>query len=256
MTRVKPLSRNHLIAAVSIFIAAAIVSVVPWRLVAQEAKQNGQSPAAKADEAEQKALEPAIRQESMNNLKRIMLGMHNYHDTNKSFPPAFISKDGKPLLSWRVAILPFVDQKALYERFKLDEPWDSEHNKKLVVHMPEVYVSPASKLNDGHTVYLTPRGTGTAFPGEKGVKIRQIADGTSKTIAIVEVDDDHAVVWTKPDDWKFDPDHLKVGLDGVYRGGFLVGACDGAVHWLPNNIDAEQLKELFTIAGRQPVSWP
>ena len=122
--------------------------------------------------------------------------------------------------------------------------------------MPEVYLSPASKLHDGRTVYLTPRGAGTAFPGEQGVRIRQIVDGTSLTIAVVEVDDDHAVVWTKPDDWKFDPDHLKVGLEGVYHGGFLAAACDGAAHWLPNNIDAEQLKELFTIAGRQPIKWP
>ena len=114
MTRVKPLSRNHLFVAASLFLVATIVSVVPWRLVAQEAKQATQPPAARKDSDEKESLDAAIRQESMNNLKHIMLGMHNYHDANKSFPPAFISNDGKPLLSWRMAILPFVDQKALY----------------------------------------------------------------------------------------------------------------------------------------------
>jgi beta-lactamase regulating signal transducer with metallopeptidase domain len=262
MTRVKPLSRNHLVAAASLLLVAAIVSVVPWRLVAQEAKKAGPPPAAaKGDEAEKKSLDLAIRQESMNNLKRIMLGMHNYASENSkgkeaAFPPAFTAKDGKPLLSWRVAILPYVDQKALYERFKLDEPWDSEHNKKLIAYMPEVYLSRASKLHDGRTVYLTPRGAGTAFPGEQGIQFKQMTDGTSNTIAAVEVDDEHAVVWTKPDDWKFDPDHPKTGLNDKYDGGFLAAVCDGSVRRVPNDVEAALLKAMFTAAGGEVINWP
>jgi len=84
----------------------------------------------------------AGRGQSNNNLKQIAIAFHQYHDTYKSLPlHAIYSKDGKtPLLSWRVAILPFIEQDALYKQFKLDEPWDSEHNKKLIPLMPRIYM--------------------------------------------------------------------------------------------------------------------
>ncbi len=79
----------------------------------------------------------------MNNLKYIGLAMHNYLDANSHFPPAAsVDKAGKPLLSWRVMILPYIDQDQLYKQFHLDEPWDSEHNKKLIDKMPQIYASP------------------------------------------------------------------------------------------------------------------
>jgi Protein of unknown function (DUF1559) len=203
------------------------------------------------------SLDTAVREKSLDNLKRMMLGMHNYAVAKESaLPPAFTAKNGKPLLSWRVAILPFVDQQALYDRFKLDEPWDSEHNKKLIAQIPDIYASPGSSLSGGRTVYLTPRGAKTAFPGDRGVKFKQITDGTSMTIAVVEVDDAHAVPWTKPDDWKFDPEHVKVGLHGQYQGSFLAAACDGSARRIPYTIDADQLKALFTISGGELVKWP
>ena len=81
-----------------------------------------------------------------NNLKQIGRGMHIYHEVNGRLPPAAITdKDGKPLLSWRVAILPYVEQQALYNKFKLDEPWDSPHNKALIEEMPAVYACPSGK---------------------------------------------------------------------------------------------------------------
>src|SRR5207244_11694577 len=83
--------------------------------------------------------------QSANNLKQIALAFHNYHDTFGTFPPAAIySKDGKPLLSWRVAILPYLDQDALYQQFKLDEPCDSAHNKLLLDRMQPIYLTPVS----------------------------------------------------------------------------------------------------------------
>lgn len=202
------------------------------------------------DNAETVALK---RQVSMNNIKQIVLAMHNYHDTYKAFPPAFSTQEGKPLLSWRVALLPFLDEgNRVYADFHLDEPWDSEHNKPLVAKMPQIFQSPASGLTDGRTVYLTPRGADTMFPGEKAVKIRSIVDGTSRTIALVEADDDRAVEWTRPDDWTFDPKHPKAGLGGLQRGGFLTGFGDGHATFFPNTIDADKLKTIFTISGREP----
>ncbi|MBM4090163.1 MAG: DUF1559 domain-containing protein, partial [Planctomycetes bacterium] len=93
--------------------------------------------------AVQSAREAARRTSSSNNLKQIALAMHNYHDVYKKFPPrASLDANGKPLLSWRVHILPFVEEVALYEQFKLDEPWDSPHNSQLIDKMPRVYQNP------------------------------------------------------------------------------------------------------------------
>ncbi len=88
----------------------------------------------------------------MNNLKQIGLAMHNYESTFGTFPPAYIADKatGKPLLSWRVAILPFLEQDALYKQFHLDEPWDSAHNKTLIARMPPVYRSPGRRRQAGN----------------------------------------------------------------------------------------------------------
>ncbi|MBI3839749.1 MAG: DUF1559 domain-containing protein [Planctomycetia bacterium] len=223
-------------------------SNIPARAAAPDAGQ--------AEDANQQAFN---RSKSFNNLKQIMLAMHNYHDAEKSFPPAVGSQDGKPLLSWRVAILPYLEgeeAKAVWAEFHLDEPWDSDHNKELAAKMPPIYRSPTSKLNDGRTVYLTARGSSTAFPGQQAIGIRKITDGTSNTIAVVEVDDKYAVPWTKPDDWKFDPDHPKVGLGGQFNGGFNAAFCDGSVHFIGNDVDEKILKALFTMAGGEIVVLP
>ena len=110
----------------------------------------------------------------MNNLKQIGLAIHNYAQANKTFPPAYtVDKDGKPLLSWRVLILPYLEGDDLYSEFHLDEPWDSEHNKKLLSRMPAVFRDPDSKLAaQGKTNYLTVRGEKTVFSGEKPIAFR------------------------------------------------------------------------------------
>src|SRR4051812_32675072 len=131
----------------------------------------------------------------MNNLRQIFLGLHNHHDTYRTFPPqATTDKTGKPLLSWGVMIFPFIEQQKLYQQFHLDEPWDSEHNKKLIAQMPEVYKSPQSSAGEGKTVYLGVSGEKGIFPVSKkanlgqgdGIGIQQITDGTSNTIGVVE----------------------------------------------------------------------
>src|SRR5262249_22742124 len=103
---------------------------------------------------------------STNNLKQIGIAMHGYHDVNKSLPPQWsVGKDNKPLLSWRVHILPYVEEGALHKEFHLDEPWDSEHNKKLISKMPKIYSSPLSRLKqaDGRTTYVVPAGPRLVF---------------------------------------------------------------------------------------------
>ena len=197
----------------------------------------------------------AGRSQSSNNLKQLALSWHNYLDVNKTFPSAIMSKDGKPLLSWRVAILPYIEQDNLYKQFKLDEPWDSEHNKALIEKMPAVYLSPAQKVGGGKTTYLAPTGmVDKAHIGILGARIQDVTDGTSNTIMIVESNDDAAVVWTKPDDLAVDSKDPFKGLLGHYEKGFQAAFADGSVMFLSRTLDSKNLLGLFTRDGGEVVS--
>jgi hypothetical protein len=201
----------------------------------------------------------AERTRSQNNLKQIGLAMHNYHDTNGAFPtPANYGKGDKPLLSWRVHLLPYLDQDALYKEFHLDEPWDSDHNKKLIARMPDVFRSSTDKklAKDGKTTYLVPLGKETMFPGGKGVRIADITDGTSNTIMVLDAADEKAVTWTKPDDLEIDPKAPAKGLAARFNDTFLLGFADGSVRGLKKDIDKDTLWALFTIAGGEVVNIP
>jgi len=192
----------------------------------------------------------AERASSANNLKQIGLALHNYHDVHKAFPAqASYSKDGKPLLSWRVQILPYIEQDALYKEFHLDEPWDSAHNKKLIARMPATYRSSAKLAAGGKTTYLGISGEHAMFPGRKPVAIREVTDGTSNTLFVVDASDAHGVPWTKPEDFQYDPDHPLDGLVGHFPHGFNALFVDGSVHFLRDKIDPKVLRALFTRDG-------
>jgi hypothetical protein len=208
--------------------------------------------------AVQAAREAARRNQSMNNLKQLIIALLNYHDTRKSFPPnAIYSADGKPLLSWRVAMLPFIEEQALYAQFHLDEPWDSEHNRALIARMPQAYENPNLHTEKGKTNYLAIVGKDCIFDGTaKGAGIRQITDGTSKTIMLVEADADKAVEWTKPDDLKYDENNPAAGLGHVRPGGWLAAYADGHIQFISNDTDPNILKLLFTKSDGQPVELP
>ena len=167
--------------------------------------------------AVQAAREAGRRNQAMNQLKQIGLAMHNYADVNKRFPArAILDKDGKPLLSWRVAILPYLEQKALYDQFHLDEPWDSEHNRKLVNQMPAIYAN-AHHASADSTIYLAINSPEAVFGGREGKSFREIIDGTSNTLLVVEADPERAVVWTRPDDLKYEARQPLAGLGHLRR---------------------------------------
>jgi hypothetical protein len=204
------------------------------------------------------AVQAGGRDRAVTTLKQLALALHSYADTYRHFPPfANHSKDGKPLLSWRVHILPYVEEQALYNQFKLDQPWDSPHNKKLIDKMPKIYKSPLARLKDPtKTTYLVPRARETIFPGPEGVQFRDILDGTSNTILVVEAAADQAVIWTKPDDLPVDKKQPGRGLFGKGRDEFLTAFADGSVRGIPATTPAETLWALFTRAGGEAVNLP
>lgn len=195
--------------------------------------------------AVQKVREAAQRTNSTNNLKQIALAMHNYDSTFRGFPAAAIcdKKTGKPLLSWRVSILPYIEQEALYTQFKMDEPWDSEHNLKLAKNMPKIYFHPkANKPGDDKTHYRLFFGKGAAFELNKSTQINNITDGTSNTLMAVEAEE--PVVWTNPIDLAFDPAKAlpkMLVIDGKFSAAF----CDGSVRSFKAPIDPEIFKLLI-----------
>ena len=167
----------------------------------------------------------------MNNLKQISLGMLNYADSKGTLPAP---GGGNSQLSWRVQILPFIEQQALYERFHLNEPWDSEHNRALLAQMPDVYKSPNENLPPGQTGYLAVTGPGTAFDDpNQGHPFRDVSDGTANTILVVEAD--RGVEWTRPEDWPFDPALPVQGLGKLRPRGFLAAFADGSVRFISDD---------------------
>jgi RNA polymerase sigma factor (sigma-70 family) len=211
--------------------------------------------AAKAKEAMTRVREAASRMQSANNLKQIAIAMHNYHDTYQHLPMhAIYSKDGKtPLLSWRVAILPFIDQVELYNQFKLDEPWSSEHNKALIAKMPATYLTREVKeLDKGLTYYQVFTGPNTVFNGNQKMKITDITDGTSYTILAIEGKD--PVIWTKPEDLVFPKEKDKFpAVGGHFKDQVITGMCDGSVRYMRADLPVATLRALVTPKGGEQI---
>ena len=182
---------------------------------------------------------------SAKNLEQIGLAVINYSDSNNGVMPGTINdKDGKPLLSWRVAILPFIEQDNLYKQFKLDEPWDSENNKKLIPKMPKLYAPVRGQAKPGETFYQVFVGKGALFgPNQLPKFPASIPDGTSNTGMVFEAG--VPVTWTKPDDLVFDEKNPLPKLGGLFDGDFHVVMCDGSVHFLKKDADEKELKKLI-----------
>jgi hypothetical protein len=181
---------------------------------------------------------------------QIGLAMHAAADVYRTLPVGIGDKSGKVGLSWRVAILPYIEQENLYKQFKHDEPWDSEHNKKLIPLMPKTYAPPNTTTN-GYTYYRSFSGPDTVMPpltrpAPPGqvvgvVSPAQIPDGASNTFLVAEATE--PVIWTKPDELVFDKSQPPPKLgDGIFAGGFHVTMCDGGVRFVRKTIGDTTLK--------------
>jgi hypothetical protein len=193
-----------------------------------------------------------------NNLRQVGLALNEYHAANGRLPPAAISDQrGKPLLSWRVAILPYLGKEELYAAFHLDESWDSPHNLALLNQMPHEFGCPADiDAGPGKSGYRALVGRGTAFePDFKPVRFGDFADGVDETILIGE--SRLAVPWTKPEDLYLDTGGLLRALGSRHAHdniGFNVVFADGAVRRLRRSIDPKLLAAVITRDRNERVS--
>jgi hypothetical protein len=218
--------------------------------------------------AVQSAREAARRMQCTNNLKQIVLALHNHHDVYMAFPPLYtVDKNGKPLHSWRVLILPFIEQNELYKKIRLDEPWDSEYNKQFHnVRIPIFTCPSCSQVTDGKSCCYSVIAGEAFIPQKKadgnknvGTGFSGISDGTSNTLALVEVKEPFC--WMDPTaditladlEKGINQKDSKVGSS--HAGGINAALFDGSVKFIPEVIDSKSLKALGTRAGGENVTF-
>ena len=200
------------------------------------------------------------------NMKHILLALHSYHDQYGTFPPAFtVDAEGKKLQSWRVLILPQLGKEELYRQIRLDEPWDSDHNKQFQTQMPEFFCCPAdkSKLNRNETSYVWLTGPGLVSDGTSCTKITDIADGTSNTLMLIETL--NPICWMSPEDTTMEQcwtDHLSgvapnstKGISSNHRVIANLGFVDGLVSPM-NHYDFYTIDRIATIADGETICSP
>jgi hypothetical protein len=235
-----------------------------------------------AERTESRSLSPGSYEwtDRERNLAHVAKAIEKYHKDKGHYPPpAILDKDGKPLLSWRVAILPYLDgtyinnnsprtvnekpingPKDLYDLFKLDEPWDGPNNKKLIEKYPAVYsppwgVIPYSQRDAGKTLTLAVVGKGGIFdPTKKTVAESDVRDGLKQTLLLMQLEEPgRAVHWTKPADIALTADgKLPVDAPNFARR-FAVVYADGSAHTLANGVDAKTLLGIFTRDGSEKL---
>ncbi|MEQ1904837.1 MAG: DUF1559 domain-containing protein [Pirellulaceae bacterium] len=205
--------------------------------------------------------------ESQNNVRQLILAAHNYESSYQNLPSSFTADaKNKPLLSWRVNLLPFLGEQELYAQFHHDEPWDSEHNLKLAAKMPNVFKHPRLKLAEGKTVYLGVTGKDGLLVAPQVIlkaahwrKSSSVLDGMSNTIMIVEVAEKNAVTWTAPGDFDFEqhPENLAKELAFFWGADkkAIVGMADGSVHLLKPNFPEKELQALMTCSGNEVIDF-
>jgi hypothetical protein len=192
--------------------------------------------------------------QELNHMKQIALACLNHEAAYGTLPTDVYSKDGKPLLSWRVKILPFMEEQQLFNQFKLDEPWDSEHNRPLLAQVPTVFTSPTTPVAPGFTRIVGLKGKDGMFPGNEKIGFRHITDGTSNTVFFVSGSPEAAVEWTRPDDIKFDRVRPFAGL-AQPSGYFLAAFVDGSVRKLSLALEPNTINALVTRAGNEVIEY-
>lgn len=197
------------------------------------------------------------------NLQRIGLALQAYEVENGTLPPAFLlGTDGKPMHSWRVLLLPYLDEHGLYNAYDFSQPWDSPHNQLLATRMPSVFHCPAEPDSQtlGETNYMVVVGTATMFPGGTPRSTATIGDDPASTITVVEVPV-FGINWLAPQDLTVEK--MQFTINGVvgqeiassHNGGAHVLMADGSVKFLKDDIPSDFIRGLTTVNGGELVPW-
>ncbi|MEP3477794.1 MAG: protein kinase [Fuerstiella sp.] len=187
------------------------------------------------------------------NLMQIALAFHSFHQVHGYLPSVetWLPQAQQPV-SWRIAILPFLEQQELYAQYNLDEPWDSTNNRQLIEKMPAIFRHPSlpqQSTNASHVVFVGETATGTA---DQHVTFQEITDGTSGTIMVVEAAT--SIPWTKPEDLQFDLTLPLPSIGNLFRRGWYAAWSDGSVSFVPSTTSVDVVKALITSAGNDPVT--
>jgi prepilin-type processing-associated H-X9-DG protein len=202
------------------------------------------------------AREAARRTSCLNSLKQIQLGLLDYESFHGEFPPAYTADDqGNPLHSWRTLILPFIGENALYEKIDLAKPWDDPANARALSNMPRLYHCPSYRELDNRSTYLAVVTSESFLQAAEPRKLADIKDGLSRTMAIIDVDHDHAVPWMAPVDAD---EELILGLGGPnspapHRGDFNFAYADAHVESHFADTPADVRRQLISIASDEPA---
>lgn len=195
---------------------------------------------------------------------QLLVALHNYHDTYGSFPPAYVADAaGNPMHSWRTLLLPYLDGMKLYNEYRFDEPWNSDHNRQVAARLPHNYFRCPSCPNGSDprmTNYVLIVGPDTAFPGSGVTKLTDFTDGPGNTILFVEVGPSD-IIWTEPRDLVIDQmsftinDPKRPSISSAHSRGPAVVLTDGCrAYRLTKSHPPETIRALTTIAGQEPVS--
>jgi hypothetical protein len=176
--------------------------------------------------------------------------MNAYHAAHGHYPPAaVVGPDGKTVHSWRVELLPYLGEQELFESYKLDEPWDGEHNQRLVEKVPQIY-STCEPSKKGEADYYVVTGKGTLFDGDAPQR-ESITDAPSETILVLQ--SRRGMPWTKPADIESPAEGDAVRPVRGGGDGFYAAFADGTVKLVPKTADRATLRALFTKAGGEAV---
>lgn len=211
----------------------------------------------------QSAQETARRAQCAANLTQIGVAMRSYYADYHSFPPAVVADEkGRPLHSWRVLLLPYLDS-PLAGQYRFDEPWNGPNNLRLQARIPAVYRCPSdlSASAKGITDYVVIAGPGTIFDGANCTKTEEITDGTADTLLVVELVESD-INWLEPRDLRIEQISGSINapkgdeISSEHLGGANVLAADGTVYFLNEDRAGQDVRALATKAGEEPLSLP
>jgi len=200
--------------------------------------------------AVQGAREAARSTSCQNNLKQIGLALHNYHDVYRTMPPAVVTdENGRAMHSWRIFILPFLEADYIHSQYRFDEPWDSPNNSQFANQCPEVFRCPSDPNNTSNCGYRVVMGKNTAWQENKAMGFRDITDGTSNTIAVVEVSN-YQSNWMDPNELQMDSIPMAInspagGIGSHHPDTVNILMFDASVRRLSEQLDPETLKLLL-----------